>query len=524
SEELVIANWLYLNGVRFRYEAPYPVPTATPTRRQYQPDFTIDGPAGPLYLEHFALDERGEPPPVFNRTPYLDGVAWKRALHAEHGTALVETYSWEARKGTLLDRLSRELDDRNVPRSPPPPAERLRRINEMGRGDTVTDLVATFLTLFRGSNLSLDAVAGFPAGRHEACRAEAFFRFFRPVLERYEEETFGSGQMDFEDLITRAAGHVRTGRFPSPYTHVLIDEFQDISRARADLVLALRDRVPGCKLFCVGDDWQSIYRFAGGDVSLTTRFEDVFGPATRSVLGTTFRSCEPIIDVGTRFVLRNPSQTPRRLTSTTRAEGPGVVVVYAPAADEPDLVGGLLAEIGRASPRAHVLVLARYNRCLTSLCRVSQRLGDSGLTVEFLTAHAAKGLEADYAIVIGLRAGRFGFPSGVTDDPLVGRVLAAPEPFPHAEERRLFYVAITRARTRVYLLADADTPSPFAGEVAADTAVECRGRPTAPVLCPACSVGFLVPRTGSRGTFFACEFRAACGHTEDVCPACGGGR
>jgi len=85
-------------------------------------------------------------------------------------------------------------------------------------------------------------------------------------------------------------------------------------------------------------------------------------------------------------------------------------------------------------------------------------------------------------------------------------------------------MAVTRARTRVYLLADADNPSPFAVEVAADTAVECRGQPTAPVLCPACSTGFLVPRTGSRGPFFACEFRAACGHTEDVCPACGGGR
>jgi len=82
-----------------------------------------------------------------------------------------------------------------------------------------------------------------------------------------------------------------------------------------------------------------------------------------------------------------------------------------------------------------------------------------------LTVHRSKGLEADYVILDGLTADKFGFPSEIEDDPLLGLVLARQDNYPHAEERRLFYVALTRARHQVHLIVDRNQPSPFALEL-----------------------------------------------------------
>ena len=120
-EELKIANFLALHGVRYRYEAAYPVPTATTAQRQYQPDFYL--PEHDIYIEHFGVDQRGEPPPRWReaeREEYRRGIEWKRAIHAGHGTRLLETYSWQHRAGSWQRDLREQLEALGVVLAPRP--------------------------------------------------------------------------------------------------------------------------------------------------------------------------------------------------------------------------------------------------------------------------------------------------------------------------------------------------------------------------------------------------------------------
>ncbi|MCY4593865.1 MAG: topoisomerase DNA-binding C4 zinc finger domain-containing protein [Bryobacterales bacterium] len=149
------------------------------------------------------------------------------------------------------------------------------------------------------------------------------------------------------------------------------------------------------------------------------------------------------------------------------------------------------------------------------------------LQLSFKTVHGSKGLQADYAVVLGLCAGRHGFPTEIAGDPLLDLVLSAPEKHPNAEERRLIYVALTRASRHVFLLADGGPPSPFVVElIEGNYDVAVFGRlPDKGVPCPTCVRGHLVRRENAqnRGTFYGCSNWPYCEHTQPPCPSCGKG-
>lgn len=88
-------------------------------------------------------------------------------------------------------------------------------------------------------------------------------------------------------------------------------------------------------------------------------------------------------------------------------------------------------------------------------------VGHANIEVRFLTVHKAKGSEADYVVLLNAEDGTYGFPNQIADDPLVQLVLAKPERYPFAEERRLFYVAMTRTRNRTYILEPKQKVSSF---------------------------------------------------------------
>lgn len=288
----------------------------------------------------------------------------------------------------------------------------------------------------------------------------------RPLLERYQRHLREHSEIDFDDMIELAAELVYSGRFVVPWRHVLVDEFQDISQHRAGLLLALRKAAPELSLFCVGDDWQAIYRFSGADVSLTTGFADFFGATAMTALDTTFRFNNVIERVASRFVTRNPQQLPKELSTLNRTEGPCVHVL--PVADDEsmDTVARLLGQIAAQRPSASVYLLSRFRFSLPDDDLLEGwRKRFAGLTLHAQTLHGAKGKEADCVIMLGLARGRYGFPPEKKQASLLDLLLPAEEDFPYAEERRLFYVGLTRAREQVFLLADRQIPSPFVKEL-----------------------------------------------------------
>ncbi|MCE2519897.1 MAG: UvrD-helicase domain-containing protein [Alphaproteobacteria bacterium] len=526
-EECEIANFLYLNGIAFEYEAPYKHQTATARKQQYKPDFFL--PEDDIYIEHFGLDAAGNTAPFVDQEKYLAEMEWKRQLHAEHGTVLVETFSHERADGNLIRNLSDKLAAHGVTLSPIPHDQAFAALQGQGRIDSFTRLLATFLQHFKGSRLSFEDVAKRASGLEDRERTTAFLAVFQAVFERYQAALARAGEIDFHDMISRATDHVEAGRYRNPYGYMLVDEFQDISPARARLLTALLDNTPGSQLFAVGDDWQAIFRFGGSDIAVMRQFRDRFGDFERIDLETTFRCADRIAAVATEFVLRNPAQIRKTVRATRKADRPAVHVGL-PGEDGASLLKEALDRIADDARRhdaiSEVLLLGRY-RHLQPLNLASLAQQYPGLRFSYMTVHRAKGLEADYAVVLGLSAGKLGFPVEIADDPLINLVLSAPEAYPNAEERRLLYVALTRARRQVFLLAEGGSPSAFVMELIDDKFdVTVFGRlPDGDARCPHCREGHLERRENARdgNVFYGCSNWPYCEHTGRPCPKCGTG-
>ena len=523
-EECEIANWLYLSGIKYEYEPNYQYDVATPERRQYKPDFYL--PDLQVYIEHFALDEHGNTPPFIHREQYLDDILWKRETHERYGTVLVETFSHEKRAGTLLSGLQAKLTalpGKSLTIEPISISEALTRLEKEGRVDDFSKLTVTFLRHFKGSQMSMEelrqrAVSGSGGGR-----AEAYVEVFASIFDEYQQTLRAAGEIDFEDMIALATDCVASGRFASPYGYILVDEFQDISIGRAKLLKALLGQRLDNQLFVVGDDWQAIFRFAGSDISLIRHFSDHFGITARTDLEETFRCTDRICAVASKFVMCNKDQIAKKMKAVNKAVKPAVFIGRPSAKPGYDILGETLSRIVEhgGNQRVGVLLVGRYNHCKPRDLSQLEAAFPS-LRMRFRTAHGSKGLEDDYVVILGLRGGRMGFPSGIIDDPLIDLVLADPEPFPNAEERRLFYVALTRAKRAVFLIADRTSPSSFVVELEKGgyDVVNFGENPEAIERCPLCKEGKLVIRVGKNNPFVGCSLYPLCEHREATCPVC----
>ncbi|WP_372841032.1 UvrD-helicase domain-containing protein [Phaeovulum sp.] len=536
-EELQIANWLYENGIEYEYEPVYEHKIAETGRRDYQPDFRLI--ESGIYIEHFGVrrqkmadgGDRLVTAPYVDRDEYLAGMDWKRQVHAEHETTLIETYSYERQEGCLLTGLAEKLAP-HVTLKPRPADTIFDRVIELKQVDDFSKLLATFLRKFKGGSYSLADCESKSERMKLGKRARAFLDVFAPVFEEYKKRL--GGRIDFEDMILRAAHYAETGRYVSPFRHILVDEFQDISQSRARLVKALKAQHPDTRVFAVGDDWQSIFRFSGSDIHLMRQFGSEFGGSFdgetgvhRSVdLGRTFRSVDQIAFAARTFVLRNPAQIQKQIVPAGTATEPAIrIVSVAKGEDEQKLsevLGTLSANLEEGKKSASVLLLGRY-RFLEPDIRKLKRLFPL-LRINFKTIHASKGLEADHVILLNADSGRTGFPSEIVDDPLLSLVSPEEEAFQNAEERRVMYVAMTRARHTLTILVSNARPSSFVTELRSDPAYDIAVPPGAEseaYVCGECG-GRLIGVTGQDGRiWYRCEHVQHCGNLLPACASCG---
>ena len=284
-------------------------------------------------------------------------------------------------------------------------------------------------------------------------------KLMAPLMKAWKSALKEEGAVDFSGLIHQAVNILDKGRFISPWKHILVDEFQDISPQRAALLAALRRQNKQTSLFAVGDDWQAIYRFSGAEMTLTTAFHHHFGEGDRCVLDTTYRFNDRIGEIANKFVQSNPHQLKKSLNSLSKGNKKSISLL-----PEAQLEALLNKISGYATADERILILARYHHLRPTVLEKAKTRWPR-LQIDFTTIHASKGQQADYVLLLGLQGGKDGFPAAARESVMEQALLPQPEDFPDAEERRLAYVAITRAKQQVWLLFDKENPSDFVEEL-----------------------------------------------------------
>lgn len=471
-------------GVKFRYEEPYEHQLADEMHSQYRPDFSIyfdhEGVTKRIYLEHFGADEHGLVPAWFAKDKgityeeanqkYNDGITWKKAAHEKFGTQLLVTSSADFHYSDIRDKLRKLLDDAGVPIQEKTDEELYDLVLPKGskQEKAFIRLVVTFVTLVKSSCKSVKDVLKQAKNADDERSVFIIKNIFQPVYERYINALSDSNQIDFTDAILQATEICRTSH-PVEYDYIIVDEFQDISVDRYNFLKILREGNPPAKLYCVGDDWQSIYRFSGSDMALFNQFPEYFGATEINKIETTYRFGEPLVSLSSNFIQRNKAQIQKNIHSFSSEMRTELEFYAYDRRDYCNTIGQLVASI--PSDKS-IFLLGRYSFDDYYLSFMYQSIKEGnrfyyvigGRKIEFLTVHKSKGLEADYVILLQCNKDTYGFPSQVSDDPVLNYVLTKSDQFPYGEERRLFYVAITRAKIKTLVLYDKRFPSVFVDE------------------------------------------------------------
>lgn len=370
-----------------------------------------------------------------------------------------------------------------------------------------------------------------------------FYNLYAPVVEKYNHHLTSHQFYDFADMLNLATDIVE--KMPPSslnYQYILVDEAQDLSTAKYLLLKAILNKCRKVKLFAVGDDWQSIYRFAGSNLRVLDDFEQIFERTTyRGLIELTYRFGQPTAKISNKFIQKNPHQSRKQVKSCVSRQTP--ITTRLNLEKQPrqipqdyettnQIISWLYERYSQELFSKKIQIISRYNRDIYRL--VNEETGKykqaklvnfsessldltwqlpgikSKLRVPFCSMHKAKGITRDIIIIINANSGNHGIPSTRGNDLVAETLLTKLDDYPHAEERRLWYVAITRAKERTFIIADATRISPFVFEISPSL------NGAGVRVCPKCHRGIMQKHRLRNGKiYFSCSnFTGGCRHTE----------
>lgn len=502
-QEVEIANFLYLNTIEYEYEPIYRYDIMY-ARKPYTPDFAIRQGEKVAYIEHFGITQDGKNARYSDDQleTYKKAIQDKIRLHQQHGTTLIYTFSQYSDRRSLTEHLQEELENHGfvlTPRSNKEVMEKLVSSEENRYIRKLVNLICRFIGNFKTNGYTADE---FNRMYHSTqnVRTRLFLDICQDCFLEYERYLKENNAVDFEDMINESARllrEVKEMKQKLSFKYIIVDEYQDISRQRFDLVTALSD-VTDAKIIAVGDDWQSIYAFSGSDITLFTKFEEKMGYAKLLKIVKTYRNSQEVIDIAGNFIQKNDAQISKELKSPKNITDPVIIYTYDGTRKKANdnNKSGVNYAIAHAVEVA-IEQIIEYNKeegkpedsSILLLGRFGfdgDKLEKSGLfeyidrgnkiksvkypklNITFMTAHASKGLGYDNVIVVNGRNETYGFPSKIEDDPVLSFVIKGDRSIDYAEERRLFYVAMTRTKNRVFFIAPEQNPSEFLLEIKKD--------------------------------------------------------
>jgi len=337
-------------------------------------------------------------------------------------------------------------------------------------------LLGKFLRLFKGQGFDVSKFYSFSYQNRKKnwffkkTHNDLFFMIAWDIYLVYEKELRSTHQLDFDDMILQATSIVQQ-QFSKHYQYIIIDEYQDTSQVRFLLIQEILKQT-NANLLVVGDDFQSIYQFAGSNLQMFLNFSQQFSHVATYKITHTYRNSQQLIDLAGNFIMKNPRQIQKQLKSSKSLEHP--VELYYTV--HPRKTLKKILEI-LSDKNGDILVLGRNNRDILPLLDNELTSDSSGkllyskfpnLEIQYLTIHKSKGLEADFVILVHVVEDILGLPSYMEDDPILKYVLEKQEYYPFEEERRLFYVALTRTKNKVYILSNKKQESRFLKELTHD--------------------------------------------------------
>lgn len=502
NEEVQIANFLYLNNIDYQYEPiyKYNIPNA---KKPYTPDFIIKQDDKEVYIEHFGITQDG----YSNRyskeelEKYNKEIKDKISLHKQHGTPLICTCSKYNDGRELTEHLKEKLEEFGFILNPRDNAEVIKKITSQDGSHyvrRVINLMERFISNFKTNGYKIEQFDDWITSCKNV-RTKLFLRICKECYLEYERYLNNQNSIDFADMINKSSELLNDSeeiRKQINFKYIIVDEYQDISRQRFNLVEALHKN-SNAKIIAVGDDWQSIYAFSGSDITLFTKFSEIMGYAELLTITKTYRNSQEVIDIAGGFIQKNTTQIKKQLKSPKNISDPVIIYTYdnKPNKDIRFKHSGILFNMGKAlehaiehilqndsnyiKNRSKILLLGRFGFDGKNLERTGlfefKDLGNKvvclkypKLDITFMTAHASKGLGYDNVIIINGKNEIYGFPSKIEDDPVLNYVIMRDNSIEAAEERRLFYVAMTRTKNRVYIIAPNHNPSEFLLEIKQD--------------------------------------------------------
>lgn len=491
-QEVQIANFLFINGIDYTYQPLYQY-TISGTTKPYLPDFEIKQGSKHFFLEHFALSESG----INNRFSLEEQEIYKKhindkiILHKKHGTKLIYTFSNYNDGRDLIIHL-KELLVKN--------GFKLNRINDKEIYKKIIEttedkyfikfinLIGNFINKIKVNNWNQTKIQEFKILAKDE-RTKLFLDIAFECYLIYEQKLKTTKTIDFEDMINKANNildsYIKENK-KLRFKYIFIDEYQDISLQRFNLAQKL-SKASDAKIIAVGDDWQSIFRFAGGNINLFTDFEKHLGYSKLLKITNTYRNSQELIDIAGNFVQKNKQQIRKELKSSKNTKDPVIIMSYDDSYKKDDdktpfirMCEAIEEAIGlivqRDGEGKEILLIGRFNFDGHNLSRsdlfiykkekrqvISKKYPKT--PIYFFTAHSSKGLGYDNVIIINGKDAFLGFPSKIDDDPVMKLVIKNDDEFEYAEERRLFYVALTRTKNRVFIIVPQFSPSKFVLEI-----------------------------------------------------------
>ena len=491
AEECRIANFLFINGIDYEYEPVYQYGFKD-TIKPYCPDFLIKQFDKEIYLEHFGISEDGKNPRFSSEEleTYKKHVNDKIILHKQHGTKLIYTFSKYNDGRDTIAHLKEELQKAGISFEFKNSKEVYKAIIQNIEDkyfNKFIQLVCVFISRFKTNNFTPSKFDEWKVSLKDE-RTKLFINICYQCYLAYMAELKSTNSIDFEDMINNASNilenKINSGE-KLPYDYIFVDEYQDISLQRFDLCERL-SKCSNAKIIAVGDDWQSIFRFSGAKVELFTKFEEMMGYANVLKITKTYRNSQELIDIAGSFVMVNNEQIKKELKSNKSISDPVLLMSYKDTYDKDDtdkpidrmcqaIEKSLDVIVKTNGKEGSVLFVGRYgfegfqlgnqSKYFSLYNGVIRSLKYPDLKITYLTAHSSKGLGYDNVIIINGKDAILGFPSKIVDDPVMKLVIKDTEDIEYAEERRLFYVALTRTKNRVFIITPIHRPSKFILEI-----------------------------------------------------------